>query len=223
LRFGRGTWRVVGIFEAHGSSFESEIWGDIHSVQDEAQRGAYYASARIKLAPGANAAALIQRIADDPRINLQAQGEPEYYADEASVADQLRKLVLVVAVIMGIGAIFGAMNTMYAAVAARTVEIATLRALGFSPGAVMLSFLTETIVLAMVAGAIGVVLALPINGFSTTFLNFATFSTLAFSFHASPAIVTEALAFAAAMGLLGGWLPARQAMRLKVVDALRNV
>ena len=114
LRFGRGTWRVVGIFEAHGSSFESEIWGDIHGVQDEAQRGAYYASARIKLAPGANAAALIQRIADDPRINLQAQSEPEYYADEATVADQLRKLVLVVAVIMGIGAIFGAMNTMYA-------------------------------------------------------------------------------------------------------------
>lgn len=223
LHFGRGTWQVVGIFQAQGSSFESEIWGDIHSVQDEARRGAYYASARIKLAPGANAAALIQRIADDPRINLQAQSESEYYSDEATVANQLRKLVLVVAVIMGIGAIFGAMNTMYAAVAARRVEIATLRALGFSPGAVMLSFLTESMVLALFAGAIGVVLALPMNGFSTTFLNFVTFSTLAFSFRVSPAIVLGAFAFAALMGLLGGWLPARQAMRLTVVDALRNV
>jgi putative ABC transport system permease protein len=223
LHFGRGTWQVVGIFEAQGSSFESEIWGDIHSVQDEAQRGAYYASARLKLAPGANAEALIQRIADDPRINLQAQSESAYYNDEATVANQLRRLVLLVAVIMGIGAIFGAMNTMYAAVAARTVEIATLRALGFSPGAVMLSFLTESIVLALCAGAIGIVLALPMNGFSTTFLNFATFSTLAFSFRISPAIILGAFVFAAIMGLLGGWLPARQAMRLTVVDALRNV
>ena len=223
VHFGRGTWQVVGIFEAQGSSFESEIWGDIHSVQDEAQRGAYYASARLKLAPGANAGALIQRIADDPRINLQAQSESAYYNDEATVANQLRKLVLLVAVIMGIGAIFGAMNTMYAAVAARTVEIATLRALGFGPGAVMLSFLTESIVLALCAGAIGIVLALPMNGFSTTFLNFATFSTLAFSFRVSPAIIFGAFVFAAIMGLLGGWLPARQAMRLTVVDALRNI
>jgi putative ABC transport system permease protein len=223
LHFGRGTWQVVGIFEARGSSFESEVWGDIHNVQDEAQRGAYYASVRLKLAPGANARALVQRIANDPRINLQAQSEPEYYSDEASVANQLRHLVLVVAMIMGIGAIFGAMNTMYAAVSARTIEIATLRTLGFGPGAVMVSFLAESIVLAVGAGAIGIVLALPMNGFSTTFLNFATFSTLAFSFRLSPAIILTALAFAALMGLLGGWLPARQAMRMTVVDALRNV
>jgi putative ABC transport system permease protein len=223
LHFGRGTWRVVGIFQADGSSFESEIWGDVHSVQAEARRGSYYACARIKVAPGANVGALIQRIANDPRINLQAQSEPHYYGDEAVVASQLRTLVLVVAVIMGIGAIFGAMNTMYAAVAARTVEIATLRALGFSPGAVMLSFLAESIVLALGAGAIGVVIALPMNGFSTTFANFITFSTVAFSFHVSPAIILGAFAFAALMGLLGGWLPARQAMRMKVIDALRNV
>src|SRR5262249_1043140 len=223
LHFGRGTWQVVGIFAARGSSFESEIWGDIHNVQDEAQRGAYYACARIKLAPGANAAALIRRIADDPRINLQAQSEAAYYHDEASVADQLRKLILLVAVIMGVGAIFGAMNTMYAAVSARTVEIATLRALGFSSSAVMLSFLAESIVMALAAGLAGVMLALPMNGFSTTFLNFVTFSSLAFSFRVSPAIILGALAFAVLMGLLGGWLPARQAMRLTVVDALRKV
>ncbi len=223
LHFGRGTWRVVGIFEARGSSFESEIWGDVHSVQDEARRGANYSCARIKLAPGADAAALIRRIANDPRINLQAQSEPEYYRDEATVATQLRTLVMVVAVIMGIGAIFGAMNTMYAAVASRRVEIAILRALGFAPGAVLLSFLAESLVLALAAGAIGVVLALPMNGFSTTFANFVTFSTVAFSFRVRPAIILGAFAFAALMGLLGGWLPARQAMRLTVVDALRNV
>ena len=223
LHFGRGTWRVVGIFEAHGSSFESEIWGDVHRVQDEARRGAYYACARIKLAPGANAGALVERIASDPRINLQAQSEPEYYRDEATVATQLRSLVMVVAAIMGIGAIFGAMNTMYAADAARTVEISTLRALGFSSGAVMLSFLAESVVLALAASVIGIVLALPMNGYSTTFANFVTFSTMAFSFRVTPAIIIEAFAFAALMGLLGGWLPARAAMRMTVVDALRHV
>jgi putative ABC transport system permease protein len=223
LHFGRGTWRVVGIFEARGSSFESEIWGDVHSVQDEARRGAYYACIRIKLPPGADSTGLIQRIANDPRINLQAQSEAEYYRDEASVATQLRSLVLVVAAIMGVGAIFGAMNTMYAAVAARTVEIATLRALGFGAGAVMLSFLAESVVLALAACVVGVILAWPMNGFSTTFANFVTFSTIAISFRVSPVIIIEAFAFAALMGLLGGWLPARRAMRVTVVDALRNV
>jgi putative ABC transport system permease protein len=223
LHFGRGTWRVVGIFQARGSSFESEIWGDIHSVQDEARRGAYYACARIKLAPGADPAALIQRTANDPSINLEAQSEPDYYRDEATVATQLRNLMMVVAAIMGLGAIFGAMNTMYAAVAAHTVEIATLRALGFGPGAVMFSFLLESLVLALAAGVIGIILTLPLNGFSTTFANFVTFSTMAFSFRLDPSIIIEAFVFAALMGLLGGWLPARQAMRMKVVDALRNV
>ncbi len=129
---------------------------------------------------------------------------------------------MVVAVIMAIGAIFAAMNTMYAAVSARTSEIGTLRALGFSPGAVMTSFLLESLVLALAAGAIGVVLAMPINGFSTSFGNFMTFSTLAFNFRVTLAIVVEALLFAAVMGTAGGWLPARQAMRLGVVDALRR-
>jgi putative ABC transport system permease protein len=132
-------------------------------------------------------------------------------------------MLMLVALIMGIGAVFGAMNTMYAAVSARTVEIATLRALGFSPDAVMISFLAESLMLALAASAAGIVLALPMNGFSTTFANFVTFSTLAFSFRVSPAIMVEAVVFAAVMGLLGGWLPARQAMRLAVADALRKI
>ena len=129
----------------------------------------------------------------------------------------------VVAVVMAVGAIFGAMNTMYAAVSTRTAEIGTLRALGFGPGSVMASFLLESLMLALAGGVVGVILAMPINGFSTTFGNYITFSTMAFSFRVTAAIVVEALAFAALMGLLGGWLPARTAMRLSVVDALRRV
>ncbi len=222
LRFGRGTWTVVGIFAAQGSSFESEIWGELHRVQQSSQRGSYFSSVRMKLTDGTNTKALIKRLADDPRINLQGMTEPDYYRDQSRVADQLRTLVLVMAVIMAAGAIFGAMNTMYAAVSSRTQEIGTLRALGFRPGAVMASFLFEAVMLALAAGAIGVLLATPINGFSSSFGNFVTFSTLAFSFRITPAIVIEALTFAATMGLLGGWLPARQAMRMSVVAALRR-
>jgi len=222
LRFGRGTWTVVGIFAAEGSSFESEIWGELHRVQQSSQRGSYFSSVRMKLMDGTNTKALIKRLADDPRINLQGMTEPEYYLDQSRVADQLRTLVLVMAVIMAAGAIFGAMNTMYAAVSSRTQEIGTLRALGFRPGAVMASFLFEAVMLALAAGAIGVLLATPINGFSSRFGNFVTFSTLAFSFRITLTIVIEALTFAATMGLLGGWLPARQAMRMSVVVALRR-
>ncbi len=222
MHFGRGAWKVVGIFDAKGGSFESEVWADIHNVQDDTQRGAYYADVRLKLAPGADSDALVHRIADDPRINLQAETEAEYYKQQSVVANQMRVLGMIVAIIMGIGAIFAAMNTMYAAVSARTSEIGTLRALGFSPGAVLGSFLIESLILAVAAGIIGIIIAMPINGFSTTFGNFLTFSTMAFNFRVTFAIVVEALIFAAVMGLFGGWLPARQAMRLHVVEALRR-
>lgn len=222
MHFGRGAWKVVGIFSAGGSSFESEVWADIHNVQDDAQRGAYYAAVRLKMAPGADTDALINRIADDPRINLQAETEPEYYKEQAVVARQMRWLGMIVAIVMGIGAVFAAMNTMYAAVSARTSEIGTLRALGFSPGSVLLCFLIESVILATAAGAIGILLAMPINGFSTTFGNFVTFSTMAFNFRVTFAIMLEALVFSALMGVFGGWLPARQAMRMRVVEALRR-
>jgi putative ABC transport system permease protein len=222
LRFGRNEWKVVGVFDAGGSSFESEVWADVHNIQADTQRGSYYATARIKTAPGADVQALIRRVADDPRINLSALTETEYYEEQSAVANQLRALGMVVAAIMAVGAVFGAMNTMYAAVSARTSEIGTLRALGFSPGAVMTSFLVESLILALTAGVIGVVLTLPINGIETTFGNFMTFSTLAFDFRVTPAIVLQALVFAALMGVLGGFFPARQAMKMSVVDSLRR-
>jgi putative ABC transport system permease protein len=130
---------------------------------------------------------------------------------------------MVVAIIMGVGAVFAAMNTMYASVSARISEIGTLRALGFTPGAVMSSFLLESLLLATLAGIVGILIALPINGFSTSFGNFMTFSTLSFNFRVTPVIVVEAMIFAALMGTLGGYLPARQAMRLSVVNALRRI
>jgi ABC-type lipoprotein release transport system permease subunit len=223
LEAGRGAWKVVGIFAAGGSSFESEVWGDLHQVLQDTQRGDYYAAVRLKLAPGADAAAVIRRIADDPQIGLQAETEADYYRDQSVTADRMRALGSVAAAIMAIGAIFAAMNTMYAAVSARTIELATLRALGFSGGAVMLSMLIESVILATVAGAAGVILALPIDGISATFANTVTFSTMAFSFRVTPAIAFKAGLLAATVGLIGGWLPARQAMRMRVVDALRRV
>jgi len=222
LKFGRGTWKVVGIFDADGSSFESEVWSDLHDLLNDTRRGDFYSCIRLKVAPGADQSALARRMDSDPRINLAATSEPEYYKEQSVVANQLRVLGMVVAAIMGIGAVFGAMNTMYAAVAARVSEIGTLRALGFSPSAVMTCFVVESLVLAVIGGAIGIVLAMPINGFSTSFANFLTFSTLAFNFRITPSIVLQALGFAAFMGVLGGALPARQAMRLRVVEALRR-
>ena len=223
LRMGRRGWKVVGLFTAAGSSLESEVWGDVFEVLQDTQRGTYYATVRLKLTPGADPDALIRRIADDPRINLQAESESDYYQDQTQTAHKMRTLGMIVAVIMAVGAIFAAMNTMYAAVSARTTEIGTLRALGFSRGAVMLSFLTESLILAAAGGLVGVLLALPINGISVTFANTVTISTMVFSFRVTGPIVLQALGFAAAMGLLGGWLPARQAMRMSVVDALRSL
>jgi putative ABC transport system permease protein len=172
LRFGRRSWRIVGIFEAGGSSFESEVRGDVHSLQEDANRGTVFNSVRAKVASGTDITSLIQRVADDPRLNLQAETEADYYRDQSAVANQVRALGLLVAGIMGFGAIFAAMNTLYASVSARTTEIATLRAMGFRPNAILTSFITditESLVLALAAGVVGVILALPINLFSTSF------------------------------------------------------
>ncbi len=222
MRFGRRSWTVVGVFEASSSSFESEVWGDVHSLQEDANRGTVFNSVRLKLSPGTDTSGLIQRMADDPRINLQAESESDYYREQSAVASQVRALGLLVAGIMGFGAVFAAMNTMYAAVSARTTEIATLRAMGFRPNAILTSFLVESLVLALVAGIVGIFLAMPINLFSTSFNAGLTSATLEFDFRVTFAIVLEALLFAAMLGVAGGLLPARRAMRMSVAAALRR-
>jgi putative ABC transport system permease protein len=222
LRFGRRTWQVVGVFEAGGSSFESEVWTDVHSLQEDSNHGSMYSSVRLALAPGADARALAHRIENDPRIDLQAETETEYYRAQSAIAGQLRALGLLVAGIMGMGAVFGAMNTMYASVSARTAEIGTLRALGFDPRAILTSFILESLVLAVAAGTVGVLMATPLNGFSGTFNGSITSPTLSFGLHVTLGVMAQALVFAGLMGLAGGWLPARQAMATTVSVALRR-
>jgi putative ABC transport system permease protein len=222
LVLGRRTWKVVGVFESGGGSFESEVWADLHSLQDDSLRKSSFNSIRFKLAPDADVASLVQRMADDPRINLEAKAEADYYKEQSAYAARLRIVGLVVAGIMALAAIFAAMNTMYAAVAARTSEIGTLRALGFGPAAIMASFLVESSLLAFVAGIIGIILALPVNGLSTKFNGVLSAPTLAFNLQITSGIVLQAIPFAVIIGLAGGWLPARQAMRVSVVNALRK-
>src|SRR5258706_1946224 len=189
LKVGRRVWKVVGVFESGGSSFESEVWGDLHSLQEDSRRGSSYNSIHLKLVPGADVDSVIQRCADDPRINLQAKTESEYYKEQSGIAEKLRVLGLLVAGIMAVAAIFAAMNTMYAAVSARTTEIGTLRALGFSPLAILTSFLAESSALGFVAGIIGVILALPVNGLSTKFNGgAASVPTLPLKFPVTPLI-----------------------------------
>lgn len=222
IRFGRRTWKVVGVFEAGGTSFESEVWCDVHDLQKDTNRDASFSDVRLRLAPGADLAALVGRVADDPRINLEAESELEYYREQSESGARLRILGLFVAGIMALGAVFAAMNTMYAAVSARTREIGVLRALGFGRSAIMSSFLLESTLLAVAAGIIGVVLALPIREFSATFNSGIAAATLAFDFRVTFTIAIQALLFAALIGIAGGWLPARQAMRMEIVDSLRK-
>ncbi len=226
LQFGRRTWKVVGIFTADGSAFESEVWVDVDDLFTDANRSTY-SGVRLTVAPGADKDALIRRIADDPSISLEAKPEVDYYSEQAEGANTLYVLTSVLALIMGTGAVFGAMNTMFAAVAHRTAEIGTLRALGFSRSTILSSFVTESVFLAMLGYVIGVALGASaiflvntlVNGIA---FNLASFSTAVVTLRLSPAILVSAFLLALVMGFLGGLLPARRASRLRVTEALRR-
>lgn len=226
LQFGRRAWKVVGLFAAEGSAFESEVWVDVEDLFSDANR-ATYSGVRITAASGADHEALIRRIADDPRISLEAKPEIDYYTEQAEGANTLYVLTTVLALIMGTGAVFGSMNTMFAAVTHRTAEIGTLRALGFSRATILASFVTESICLALFgyiggsvlgAGMIFLVNTL-INGIA---FNLASFSTAVVTLRLSPTILAIAFVLAIGMGLVGGFLPARRAARLGVIEALRR-
>ncbi|MBI3245445.1 MAG: ABC transporter permease [Deltaproteobacteria bacterium] len=226
LSFGRRSWKVVGIFNAEGSAFESEVWVDVEDLFTDANRSSY-SGVRLTLAPEADRDAFIRRLAEDPRISLEATPEVDYYSEQAESANTLYVLTSILALIMGTGAVFGAMNTMFAAVTHRTAEIGTLRALGFSRATVLSAFMRESLCLALVgylggvalgAGAIFVVNSL-IHGVA---FNLASFSTAVVTLRLSPTILFAALLLAVTMGLLGGFLPARRAARLGVIEALRR-
>jgi ABC-type lipoprotein release transport system permease subunit len=227
LEFGRGRWKVVGVFESGGTSFESEAWADVRELANDAKRPFPYSSFRLSVAPGADMDALARRIGDDSRHALEAQPEPAYYAKQAESANTLYVLVVGLAVLAGVGAVFGATNTLYAAVQARTAEIGTLRAIGFSRVSILLAFLVESILTGLlgfaVGGALAWALALVVSwalggvGFAA-----ATFTTNVVQLRVGAGDLAAALVLSLAVGVLGGFAPARRAARLRPVEALRK-
>jgi putative ABC transport system permease protein len=225
LRWGEAAWTIVGIFEADGTVAESELWADAGVVQPAYRRGTSFQAVYVRLeSPGA-----FERFKDaltaDPRLEIKVVRETEYYAQQSRQLSRLiQTLGYLIAALMGIGAVFGAVNTMYTAVASRTREIATLRALGFGAGPVVLSVLTEAMALALIGGAIGGLLAWAgFNGYQTATLNWQTFTQIAFAFAVTPSLLVQGLAYALVMGFFGGLLPAVRAARLPVVTALREL
>lgn len=226
VQFGRRAWKVVGVFDAGGTAFDSEIWADVSDVQDDARRTGY-SGLRVRIAPGADKQALIDRIAAEPRFALEGKPEPVYYGEQAEAANSLYVLVITLAIIMAVGATFGALNTMYASVANRTAEIGTLRALGFSRSAILSSFLSESLLLAAGGFAIGVVLGLGAMWLVNTAMSGVAFAMMTFSvatilLEPSGTGVLLGLALATAIGFLGGLAPAWRAAHLRVVDALHR-
>jgi len=223
VKYQQKEFRIVGIFESNGGSFESEIWGDFDVLGALFQRGSGSNSLVVRMRDAGEIEALDRWIRAQPQMQLQAVPEREYYEEQAgSLAAILRSLASFVAFVMGIGAVFGAMNTMYAIVVARTREIGTLRALGFSRRAILISFLIESTVLALAGGALGCLLALPMNGFSTGTGQTQSFSEIAFTFRITPEILLVGLGFALVMGVLGGLLPAMRGARMPITTALRE-
>lgn len=221
LRFGKGEWKVVGIFDAGNTAFDSEIWTDVNQLASDYHRESF-SSVLLRATDEAAVKEIINRIENDRRYNLLAQPEVEYYEEQTKAAGPIKLLGMFIAIVMGIGACFAAMNTMYAAVTYRTREIATLRVLGFKRGSILLSFLTESLLLALIGGLIGCVLVLPIHGITTGTANWQTFSEIAFAFRITPELLLWGMSFAALMGLFGGIFPARQAARQSPAAALRE-
>jgi putative ABC transport system permease protein len=216
---------VVGIFSAGGGTAESEVWTDGKLLQAAFNRGDTYQSVYVKL----NSAGAYQQFKDaltsNPRVNVKVARESEYFAEHSVVLTRLiNTLGVLIAFLMAIGAVFGALNTMYSAVAARTREIATLRALGFGSGAIVVSLMLESLALALAGGILGGGLAyLAFNNFHTSTMNWQSFSQVAFAFRVTPALLLRGMIWAAAIGLIGGLFPALRAARLPIAAALREL
>jgi putative ABC transport system permease protein len=219
-----GAWPVVGVFETGGDVHESELWVDLTSL-NQALRSTFYATitAQLEDASAETLQAFKDRITTDPRLNVGVQREPDYYASRSVALEKfITYLGYSVATIMAIGAVFGALNTMYAAVSTRTTEIATLRALGFNAYPVVASVLIEALLLALLGSALGAAIAYVVfNGYTVSTLNFQTFSQVAFAFRVTPDLLAQGVSWACVIGLLGGLFPALKAARMPVAEALR--
>jgi putative ABC transport system permease protein len=225
VKSGKMSWQVVGIFEARGSVAESELWCDAKVLQGVYQRGNSYQSVILRLESIDSLQRLKDALTTDPRLNVTVVREPDYYAQQSQVLQSvIRYLGFGIAFLMGLGAVFGAVNTMYSAVAARTREIATLRALGFGSSPVVFSVLIEAVILSLIGGAVGGLVAWAgFDGYQTATMNLQSFSQVAFAFKVTPRLLGWGLLAATIMGLLGGLLPAIRAARLPVVSALRQL
>lgn len=222
MQFGKGPWKVVGVFDAGGSAYESEIWGDVNQMASDFDRQGGFASAYLRATDPISAEALTKRVSDDQRLKLDGVLETNYYAKQTSSGTPIKVIGWVVGVIMAIGSIFAAMNTMYAAVAYRGREIATLRVIGFSRPAILTSFVLESLLLALLGAVAGILLMLPFNGMETGTSNAVTFSEVVFALRITPTVAVYAIVFALVMGFIGGLAPAWHAARQNILSALRG-
>jgi putative ABC transport system permease protein len=222
---GQNTWQVVGLFETDGSVAETELWCDVRVLQGVYRRGNSYQSILARLDSSESFTTFRDWLTSNPQVNVQVRRETEYYAQQSrALTSLIRTVGFGIAALMGIGAVFGAILTMYTAVSTRAREIATLRALGFNTTSVVVSVLAESLALAALGGAIGGALAyVAFNGYQTSTMNFSTFSQVAFAFQVTPQLLGMGLFYALAMGFIGGLFPALRAARLPIPSALREL
>jgi len=225
IRFGGATWHVVGVFDAGGSAFDSEVWADAHVLNQVYKRPEnIFQSVTVHLTSAGAIQQFKDSVSSDPRMNVDVDREVNYYSKQSqTMTTIITTLGGIVAVIMAIGAVFGALNTMYSAVSERSREIATLRALGFGAGSVVFSFTVEALLISFVGGVVGCLAVLPLNGLTTGAMNWQTFSHLAFAFRITPPLLLQGIVFALVMGLIGGLPPAIRAARRPVAPALRGL
>jgi putative ABC transport system permease protein len=225
INFGGQTWNVVGVFDAGGSSFDSEVWADSRVLNQVYKRPEnLYQSLTVRMTSPDAFSQLKDNLTADPRLTVQVDREVDYYARQSQVLTTLITVLGgLVAVIMGIGAVIGALNTMYSAVSERSREIATMRAIGFAGSSIAVSFIFEALVIALIGGILGCIFVLPLNGFTTGTMNMQTFSHLAFAFKVTPALLLAGIVFALLMGIAGGVPPAIRAARRPIALALREL
>ena len=223
LKFGKGYWTIVGIMDGGESAVNSEVFGDLNQISSDFNRPDALSSVLIQATDAAAVPALINSMKDDRRLTVDPVTEQAYYLNQTSASAPIQFLGIFISIIMAVGSSFAAMNTMYAAVARRAKEIGTLRVLGFTKGSIQLSFLLESVVLCLIGGALGILIALPLNNVTTGIGSFVTFSEISFNFKVTPIIMLIGLVFSTILGALGGLLPARQAAQKEILTALREI
>ena len=222
MHFGKGSWTVVGVFDSGGSAYDSEIWGDVNQMMTDFDRTGGVSSAYLRAEDTGTAAALAKQVSDDQRLKLDGVVETEYYAKQTRSGNTIKVVGYVVGFIMAVVSLFAAMNMMYATVAYRSREIATLRILGFSRPSILVSFVLESMLVSLLGAVCGIVLMLPFNGLQTGTSNQVTFSEVVFSLRITPAVAIWAIVIGVLVGFLGGLLPAWRAARLEILAALRG-